>query len=128
MISECDPLDGGARRDLYDILEERYGRRSTILTSQVPVDKWHEIEAPIIEDQELSAIEAAHDASMAAVAAGQREISEEFGDPMIKHRAIVAAGLVAESARKPTLADATWPAQDQIVVRIDPRSVGELAK
>src|SRR5271154_5331099 len=38
-----DPLDGGARRDLYEILEERYGRRSTILTSQVPVDKWHEI-------------------------------------------------------------------------------------
>jgi DNA replication protein DnaC len=38
-----EPLDGGARRDLYEILEERYGRRSTILTSQVPVDKWHEV-------------------------------------------------------------------------------------
>jgi DNA replication protein DnaC len=38
-----DPLDGGARRDLYEILEERYGRRSTIMTSQMPVDKWHEI-------------------------------------------------------------------------------------
>jgi DNA replication protein DnaC len=36
-----EPLDAGARRDLYEILEERYGRRSTILTSQVPVDKWH---------------------------------------------------------------------------------------
>ena len=31
------------RRDLYEILEERYGRRSTILTSQIPVDKWHEV-------------------------------------------------------------------------------------
>ena len=38
-----EPLDAGARRDLYEILEERYGRRSTILTSQVPIDKWHEI-------------------------------------------------------------------------------------
>jgi DNA replication protein DnaC len=38
-----DPLDAGPRRDLYEILEERYGRRSTILTSQVPVDKWHEV-------------------------------------------------------------------------------------
>ena len=28
---------------LYEILEERYGRRSTILTSQIPVDKWHEV-------------------------------------------------------------------------------------
>ena len=38
-----EPLDAGARRDLYEILEERYGRRSTILTSQVPVDKWHDV-------------------------------------------------------------------------------------
>src|ERR1700757_1621671 len=36
-----EPLDAGARRDLYEILEERHGRRSTILTSQIPVDKWH---------------------------------------------------------------------------------------
>jgi DNA replication protein DnaC len=36
-----EPLDAGARRDLYEILEERYGRRSTILTSQIPGDKWH---------------------------------------------------------------------------------------
>ena len=28
-----EPLDAGARHDLYEILEERYGRRSTILTS-----------------------------------------------------------------------------------------------
>jgi DNA replication protein DnaC len=38
-----ETLDAGARRDFYEILEERYGRRSTILTSQVPVDKWHEV-------------------------------------------------------------------------------------
>ena len=38
-----EPLEAGARRDLYEILEERYGRRSTLLTSQVPVDKWHEV-------------------------------------------------------------------------------------
>jgi len=36
-----EPLDAAARRDLYEILEERYGRHSTILTSQIPVDKWH---------------------------------------------------------------------------------------
>jgi len=29
----------GARRDLLEILEERYGRRSTIVTSQIPVDR-----------------------------------------------------------------------------------------
>jgi DNA replication protein DnaC len=36
-----EPLDAGARRDLYEMLEERYGHRSTVLTSQIPVDKWH---------------------------------------------------------------------------------------
>jgi IstB-like ATP binding protein len=29
--------------DLLEILEERYGRRSTMITSQLPLDKWHEI-------------------------------------------------------------------------------------
>lgn len=38
-----EPLDGTARHDLLEILEERYGRRSTIVTSQIPVDKWHEL-------------------------------------------------------------------------------------
>jgi DNA replication protein DnaC len=36
-------LDAGARHDLLEILEARYGRRSTIVTSQVPVDKWHDL-------------------------------------------------------------------------------------
>jgi IstB-like ATP binding protein/ParB-like nuclease domain len=38
-----EPLDAGARHDLLEILEERYGRRSTIVTSQLPVNRWHEI-------------------------------------------------------------------------------------
>ena len=33
----------GARHDLLEILEERYGRRSTIVTSQLPVDRWHHV-------------------------------------------------------------------------------------
>ena len=38
-----EPLDAGARHDLLEILEERYGRRSTMITSQLPVNRWHEI-------------------------------------------------------------------------------------
>lgn len=38
-----EPLDAGARHDLLEILEERYGRRSTVITSQLPVDRWHEV-------------------------------------------------------------------------------------
>src|SRR5665213_3296220 len=33
-----EPLDAAARHDLLEILEERYGRRSTMITSQLPVD------------------------------------------------------------------------------------------
>lgn len=36
-------LDAAGRHDLLEILEERHGRRSTIVTSQVPIDKWHEL-------------------------------------------------------------------------------------
>jgi DNA replication protein DnaC len=38
-----DPLDAAARHDLLEIFEERYGQRSTIITSQIPLDKWHEL-------------------------------------------------------------------------------------
>ena len=37
------PLDAGARHDLLELLEERHGRRSIIVTSQLPIDKWHDI-------------------------------------------------------------------------------------
>jgi hypothetical protein len=32
-----------ARRDLLEIVEDRYGRASTLLTSQLPVSRWHDI-------------------------------------------------------------------------------------
>ena len=38
-----EPLDAHARHDLLEILEERYGRRSTIVTSQLPIAAWHEV-------------------------------------------------------------------------------------
>lgn len=38
-----EPLDAQARHDLLEILEDRYGRRSTIITSQLPVAAWHGI-------------------------------------------------------------------------------------
>jgi DNA replication protein DnaC len=37
------PLDGNARHHLLEILEDRYGRRSTLVTSQLPVARWHEM-------------------------------------------------------------------------------------
>ena len=31
------------RQDLLELAEERYGVQSVIITSQLPVDKWHDI-------------------------------------------------------------------------------------
>jgi len=36
------PLGERDRRDLLEILEDRHGLRSTIVTSQLPVESWHE--------------------------------------------------------------------------------------
>jgi len=36
------PLNGDQLRDLLEILEDRHGRKSTVITSQLPVDLWHE--------------------------------------------------------------------------------------
>uniref|UniRef100_UPI003CE9A05D ATP-binding protein n=1 Tax=Caulobacter sp. DWR1-3-2b1 TaxID=2804670 RepID=UPI003CE9A05D len=36
-------LTQGQRIDLLEILEDRNGRGSTIVTSQVPADQWHEV-------------------------------------------------------------------------------------
>jgi len=69
------------------------------------------IETPIVEDKELGAVEAAHDTGIAPVAAGQGEIGKQLGDALVEHRAVVAAGLLAESTGKPTFADAGRAAQ-----------------
>lgn len=37
------PLTDEQRRDLLEIVEERYDRRSTLIASQVPLDHWHDI-------------------------------------------------------------------------------------
>jgi|APCry1669193128_1035447.scaffolds.fasta_scaffold10198_2 DNA replication protein DnaC len=37
------PLDAQSRSALMEIIEDRHGKSSTIITSQVPVSKWHEI-------------------------------------------------------------------------------------
>ena len=38
-----EPLNPQARHDLLEILEDRYARKSTLVTSQVPVADWHAI-------------------------------------------------------------------------------------
>lgn len=45
------PVGDRERRDLLEVLEDRYGRRSTIMTSQLPTSKWHDqIGEPTLAD------------------------------------------------------------------------------
>jgi len=37
------PLGDRERRDLLEVVEDRSGRRATLVTSQVPVEHWHEL-------------------------------------------------------------------------------------
>jgi DNA replication protein DnaC len=38
-----DRLTANQRRDLMEIIEDRHGRGSTLITSQLPLDKWHDV-------------------------------------------------------------------------------------
>jgi len=38
-----EPLNADQRRDLLEIVDDRYDRGSLLITSQVPVNRWHEV-------------------------------------------------------------------------------------
>ena len=38
-----EPLTAEQRHDLLEIVEDRYGRGATLVTSQIPVDRWHDL-------------------------------------------------------------------------------------
>ncbi|MDP3059118.1 MAG: IS21-like element helper ATPase IstB [bacterium] len=45
------PLENHVKIALLQVLEDRYGKRSTIITSQLPVNKWHQyINEPTLAD------------------------------------------------------------------------------
>ncbi|MBX9769920.1 MAG: IS21-like element helper ATPase IstB [Candidatus Obscuribacterales bacterium] len=51
------PLTDEHRRDLLEIFEERYERASTVITSQIPIEHWHEaIGDPTLADAILDRI------------------------------------------------------------------------
>lgn len=37
------PLEGQAQHDLLEVIDDRAGSRSTIVTSQLPIAKWHDV-------------------------------------------------------------------------------------
>lgn len=51
------PLTSENRRDLLEILDDRYEKKSTLITSQLPVEKWHRyLEDPTLADAILDRV------------------------------------------------------------------------
>ena len=82
--------------------------------------------APVVKDQQLNAGERALQPCVSTIASGECEIGEQARDTLVKNRAVIPAGLVAERAGQPTFADARWAADGQIVMRVDPVAGDEL--
>ena len=59
ILDDCglEPLGPEQRHDVLEIVEDRYGRGATLITSQIPVDRWHDlIGEPTLADAILDRI------------------------------------------------------------------------
>jgi DNA replication protein DnaC len=74
------------RRDLLEILEDRHGRGSTIVTSQLPVEHWHEaIGDPTLADAILDRlVHNAHRLALAGDSMRKRTSMSKTLDPTEK--------------------------------------------
>ena len=51
------PVDAGQRNDLFELLDDRVGSRSTLITSQLPVKAWHTyLDDPTLADAILDRV------------------------------------------------------------------------
>lgn len=84
------------------------------------------LEAEVVEDQEIGATKGFEQARMAPIAAREGQFLTELRPAMINDGAIVAAGLLANGAGEPTFPGPARADQGQIIVGVDPLTVGEL--
>ena len=82
--------------------------------------------APVVEDQQVGLHQATEQAGEPAVAMGELEFGEEPGEALVENDAVVAAGLLAEGAGEPGLADAAGSGDEQVAALLDPGAGGEL--
>src|SRR5689334_2161697 len=84
------------------------------------------LRSPIVDDQQADAFERCQHPRQPAFAARLGEIGEQARSALVKDREAVAAGLVAESASQPRLADTSWADDHQMVMLAQPVAGGEL--
>ena len=106
------------------------GRGATVaiikdLQQVAPFGRIENRKAPVVEDQELNAADGFEQAAIATVAASQGKRLEQARDAVILDRTIVAAGLVAEGAGNPALAEPGCSGDEQVLVAVDPVAADE---
>lgn len=75
-----DRLTAGQRRDLMEIVEDRYGTGSTVITSQLPVETWHDvIDEPTFADAILDRL--VHNAHRLPLDGPSLRKTKTSGDP-----------------------------------------------
>src|SRR5439155_13818604 len=81
---------------------------------------------PIGDDQQAGAFECGHQPRQPAFAARLGEIDEQARGALVEHRKALAAGLVAESASQPRLADTGRADEAKMMMLTDPLTAREL--
>src|SRR5260370_367625 len=76
--------------------------------------------SPVVQDQQVKSCDRPQHPGIASVGAAECEGGEETRHTMVGNGEVVPASLVAEGASKPTLADAAWPSDEEIMPRPDP--------
>jgi hypothetical protein len=81
---------------------------------------------PIVDDQQAGAFERGHQPRQPAFAARLGEVGEQARGALVEHRKALTAGLVAESASQPRLADTGRPDQAKMMMLANPLTAREL--
>src|ERR1700730_3983457 len=92
------------------------------ITALVGVERFW---SPVVQDQQIKSCDRPQHPGIASVGASQCESGEQTRNAMVGNGEVVPASLVAEGASKPTLADAAWPGNEEIMPRPDPVAGGE---
>ena len=129
--------DGGIGDDLVPVVDRHLAGDDGRTALMAVIDHFEEIatliagegsKPPIVEYEKIDTRERLEEASIASVAASERESLEQPWKAMIKDGAIVTAGLVAERASDSTLAGPGRPGDQEVLLAVDPVAVDELGE
>ena len=82
------PIGARERSDLLEVLDDRVGTRSTIMTSQLPIENWHEyIGDPTLADAILDRlVHSAYKIHLEGESIRKRKASKSKESPSIRRR------------------------------------------